>query len=471
MKHISKVSVSVAALALSLAGCGIELDEEEGDEVGSESSEVLGGVLDTVHDDACIMEIVRPDNDDGTPPDPAMIRCTCTLVGENIVLTSAVCVARNVEKDMVDGIDIRFGDSFSGGTSFEIEPDGIEIHRYYSEETGNDDQLALIRLTATPDATPAPINEDGVLQPALPVTMVGFGEDSVGGTKGSRRFNETTIVSVSEKFFTAGTEDNTTCADDSGGPVYGSFDGGETEVLVGMTARQGDCSSTVQRMRIDRYLNFILPYVDRYTGACPADGACTEEGCRTPDPDCAGNECGWGNECEEDCPTRDWDCELGAFLGEACTLSGECEEGGRCIAATDDPTFTYCSRPCTMGVDGSCPVGMECQTGDAGAECVFLAPSPGSQGAACVGNSECRSNICENDICVFPCDGGTCPAGFECGPSSVADGMMVCLGDVVEGGGGFGLCAAGGSSRGWLSALGVLSLAWIFRRRRRAGNA
>lgn len=469
MNHISKISI--AALALSLAGCGIDLDEEDDDQVGETSSEVMGSTADTSHDDACIMEVTRPLSDDGQPPNPLTIRCSCTLVETQTVLTSAECVAEIVDKESpLTDIDLRFGDSFSGGAPVAVE--SIELHRYYDAETGGPDQLALLRLAESPGVTPAELNIDDAPQPAMPVTLVGYGDSEAG--EGSRRLAETPIVTVNDKFILAGTTDITTCADDSGGGVYASFNG-EDEVLVAVTgSQQGGCSATVQRLRVDTYANFIVPYVDYYSGACPHDDAdtCSTEGCRTPDPDCPESSCNWGNECDEDCPTRDWDCPLGKFIGDECAASGECEEGGRCIPATDDESFTYCSRPCNMGVDGTCPAGMECSAGDDGDECVFLEPSPGSQGAACSDNSGCRSDICENDICVFPCDGANpCEPPYQCGPSTVADGMMVCLGNVVEGGGGFGLCAAGGDSRGWLSALGLLTLAFVVRRRRRADNA
>ncbi|HUS67622.1 MAG TPA: trypsin-like serine protease [Kofleriaceae bacterium] len=470
MKHISQIWVaahSIAALALSLAGCGIDLDEEDDEQVGETSSEVLGSIADTTHDSVCAMEIADLPNEVGDPqPSPPTFRCSCTLVEAQTILTSAICVREIVEKGALTDIDVRFGDSFTDGTPFEVEE--IQLHRYFDEKTGGPDQLALVRLTAAPDATPVELNIEDAPQPAMPVTMVGFGEAQEDGATGSRRSAETPIVTVQEKFIQAGTADLTTCAEDSGGPVFGSFDG-ETEVLVAVTGGQSDCTTNVQRLRVDAYAKFIVPYVDYYSGACPHDDAdtCSTDGCRTPDPDCPESSCNWGNECDEDCPTRDWDCPLGKFIGEACAASGECEEGGGCIAATDDETFTYCSRPCTMGVDGTCPTGMECSAGENGDECVFLEPSPGSQGATCSDNSGCRSDICENDICVFPCDASTpCDPPYQCGPSTVADGMMVCLGNVIEGGGGFGLCAAGGDSRGWLSALGLLGLAVLFRRRR-----
>lgn len=464
MNHICKLTIA----ALALAACGIDLDEED-DELGSEAAEVLGGTLDTTHPEVCVMEITLPPGDDGQPQNPNPIRCTCTLVEAQTILTSASCVSDNVEADTIDDIVVKFGDSFSEGVEFGVTD--VEFHRYFDPDIGGQFQLALIRLDAAPGETPAEINVDGVLQTTLPVTLIGFGEDMEGGTPGARRANETPITSVAEKFIFAGTDEVTTCAHDSGGPVYATVDG-ENEVVVAMTSRQGDCGQQIQRLRLDIHADtFILPYVDRFSGACPLDDVCTTDGCRSPDPDCPENACAWGNACEEDCPTRDWDCAIGTFVGEACAANGECEEGGRCIAATDDTTFLYCSRPCTMGAEGTCPAGMECTTGDNGDECTYLSPSPGSQGAACVGNADCRSDICENDICVFPCGpGGECAAPFTCGASTVADGAMVCLGEVIEGGGGFGLCAAGGDSRGWLSALGVLALAFAFRRPRKSSE-
>jgi uncharacterized protein (TIGR03382 family) len=267
---------------------------------------------------------------------------------------------------------------------------------------------------------------------------------------------------VEREAIRVGDDTTSNCAGDSGGPVLDMA--GD---VIAVSRRQNTCTQTVSMTRTDRNTaDFIFPYIDQKSGPCRAgDGTCETVGCRTPDPDCLPeNECLWGNTCIEDCPTRDWDCEIGSFPGEECAINGDCEQGGRCIAALDDADFLYCNKPCD--VDEDCPQNMTC---NADSECEFGTPSPGSQGFACTQNDQCRSGICEDLICVFECDpaANDCPDPFLCGPSKVSPGTNVCLGEDLSGGGGF--CQTGGSRSAGATALFlVIALLWIRRRRRSA---
>ena len=443
----------VLALALALGGCQ-GLEEDGGGDVGQESRASLGGTPDIDFPSVCVVHVALPDDDDGNPQEP--IACTCTLVEAQTVLTSARCINENVEKDMVEGIEIRFGSGFAGGDPFAIDGGaaGITLHRYFDPDAANLNELALIRLADAPTADPVTIF-DGTLvgTEGEDLTLVGFGTRVDSEDVDDVRNSITTpITTVGERHVFAGTDDLTTCAGDSGGP--GFLDADTDPVMAVMTSRQAGCTKAVQRTRLDLYTDsFLYPFIDNYSGACPLDGDCTTTGCRTPDRDCPENKCLWqatGDpaDCEEDCPTRDWDCELGSFVGEACATDGECEEGGRCVVAADDDSFTYCSRPCGDGL-AACPNGMEC-SGDG--ECTYLTPSPGSPGATCSGAEACRSGICECGLCQV----------------QVGDGLC------TQGGGGF--CAVGGTGgegggpAGALAPLALLALGLPLAIRRRRGR-
>lgn len=460
------VPLWVAAALLVFGGCA----DRDAVEVGSaadaiKSGEaVLGG---SEFAGTCMMDVVLPDDDDGNPQDP--IVCTCTLVVANMILTSARCVNENVDAGTLNDITVRFavgGSNPPGG----IAVAAVELHRYFDEDDPALFQLALVTLVADAPVgeTPVTLHDADIesLEDQM-VRLVGYGEtDDNMGNFGQRRGIDAPLVSVFRDFVIAGDEDKTSCDGDSGGPVFFDFGSGFEQIAV--TQRQGSCTELVPRTRIDAFTDtFLFPYIDQKTGPCRTDGSCVTVDCRTPDPDCPENACNWGNTCVEDCPTRDWDCAIGKFAGETCAQDGDCEEEGRCIAALDDPTFLYCSRPCRAGEDGDCPGGMTCTgDGEGGDECAFGNPSPGSQGFSCNNDDTCRSGICEDLICVFECTpgAGDCAAPFVCGPSKVVDGTNVCLGEDLSGGGGF--CQAGGGS-GQTGALALLLAAVLIGLRRR----
>ena len=471
MKRTTCTLLAAAGLLLSPA-CGI-VDQEPVDldeDIGESTAEILGGESAPELTSVCGMQINLPPDEDGEDQDP--IVCTCTLVEACTVLTSARCVNENVDAGALDGITVVFGQGITGGTPYEV--DEVELYRYFNPDGPNTNEVALVRMVEPcPTVEPAELNDQfGSGDVGGTLTIAGYGERIEGNstTAGTRSKADVTITSVNARYVLAGNEETTSCAGDSGGP--GFIDRGAGPVLATINARQGSCAIAVQRARVDRYLqDFLIPYIDRFSGPCAVDGTCVTDGCRTPDPDCPENACAWGNACEEDCPTRDWDCDLGVFAGAACQTSGECEEGGRCVAAEDDESFTYCTRRCDPAAMSDCPQGMVCsEVGGGAGECTWTTPSPGSQGFTCSSNSQCRSDICEGGICVFECGaGGTCPDPYTCGESAVAPGTQVCLGEIIEGGGGF--CAVGGDGpRGWLGlllALGAVPFLLGRRRRRR----
>ncbi|HLU68752.1 MAG TPA: trypsin-like serine protease, partial [Kofleriaceae bacterium] len=398
-----------AAAALLCAACTLSVPESEpedvlGARIGESSAEVIGGTADNAFSSVCGMLVTLPPDEDGNEQDP--IWCTCTLVEECTVLTSARCVNQNVEAAMggpVTGIDVRFGNSFSEGNAFDV--DFVEIYRYFSETGGNNAELALIRLAEPcPTAQPAvliqsPLSADDV---GSTLTLVGFGESIAGSENdGTRNRVDTEITTVAERYVVSGTAEATSCAGDSGGP--GFIEGASGPELATINAAQGGCSASVQRIRLDRFTeDFLYPFIDRYSDDdCGLNGVCASTQCRSPDPDC--DACFWQGEagdadCAEDCPTRDWDCPLGSLTGEACEKDGDCEEGGHCVAAADDATFTYCSRECDPALMTDCPQGMTCSDTGGQSECVWPVPSPGSQGFACNAGTQCRSGICEGGI-------------------------------------------------------------------------
>ena len=449
----------VIVAGLALAGCvGQELDVDvEVAEIQSEdnaNAELRGASATGV----CKMDVVLPPDEDGDSQDP--IVCSCLVVAPDLVLTSARCVNENVDANMIDQITIGFG---ADGNNQPTTATAVELHRYFDKDNPNLFQLAFVHLASPAPETPVTLNAADISDLASTnVDLVGFGETANDVGDFLRRSVELPVSLVERDTIRVGDDANRNCAGDSGGGVFHDFGDGET--LIAVSRRQGSCSETVSMTRVDRHVNdFLFPYIDQVSGPCAADDVCTMDCPRTPDPDC-GDLCQWGNDCAEDmgeeCTTRDWDCGLGSFPGEACAKSGDCEQGGACIAAADDATFLYCDKPCE--VDEDCPAMMTCN--DSG-RCEYGTPSPGSQGFPCTMNEQCRSGICEDLICVRECDpaASDCPSEFTCGPSKVSEGAFVCLGEDLSGGGGF--CQAGSSgAAGGTGLLLLLALLWIRRR-------
>lgn len=437
------------------------------------------------YDNVCSMDIPRPDT--ATGESRTNRECTCVLVGPQVILTNSACLAVNVEDadpPQVAGIEVRFEEA---GTVYEI--DDIALYRYYDPDLTSVDGLsgvgftefALAHLTADPGITPAIVNTEPLpsIFSTASVQIVGFGETGPGVDDfPSKNGIEVGVRNIQYPYFSAGTETSTTCPGDHGAPVFGML-GGETR-LVAITAFDlvDRCFDNINRMRVDRVANdFILPYVNRYHGPgdCLANEVCSAAACDVPDPDCD-DDCVWQGggaaDCDETCAPRDFDCPLGSLPGFGCTGDSDCEFGASCIAAEDDATFTYCANACdSAGVTAqpACGNGLECVSG----RCVYGTPSRGSQGFACAQNTDCRSDICESEVCVFECSGPSeCDTGFDCLPSKVEAGVNVCRLPDLAGGGGFCSVRATGETDGFPGTLAAFAFALVLagttlRRRKR----
>ncbi len=472
---------------LSLAACQIDTGDFDNDfdveEVGHAQQASIGGVpaQGQAHYDAvAAITILLP----GATNDAARLEnlyCTGVLIEEKTVMTAASCLYQNLEAELDEdftgnyldpaSVFVQFGANISGTTEYALDATldstandtkvsvkGVTLHRYYNPDLSGQNDIVLLSLSVAPGIAPVALHDMALSQADVgqPLELVGYGGDGMLDPKDifrARTVVTTPIVSVTEDRITAGTETETTCNADSGGPGFMNF--GNGPVVVSLTVYRTDCREDVNRQRIDLHAtSFLNPFI-KYAGGCA--------GC---------NDCEFNGTCEEACASRDWDCGPGASVGDPCSQDGECEEGGACVAATDDTTFSYCDKPCSPDNTGDCLVDMMTCESD---RCVFAGISPGSQGAPCVLTSECRSGFCENSKCAYECDAATVNAcdeegGFFC-LTSLADGSTtVCRTELRTGGGGF--CHAGAlvsqksERNSLLAGLSLLLLVGLFRRRR-----
>ncbi len=461
----------IASLTSLLAAC-----QGGADSTGSWTGEVLGGssIIGEPFDQVCGIYVVLPPDEQDLPQDP--IYCAGVHVGDSLLLTAASCVEENVTAGTVDDIEVRCG--ADGSETFTVA--AVELHRYYVRLGGQND-LAMLQLSGDPTGAVAVLNQRALTDADLGpdpslctglevggcVALVGYGETANGAAdEGIRRGVLVPLGAIDDEHVLAGTGAATTCRGDTGAPAFMDLGAGPVVVAI-TTSQRNSCAAAVPRTRVDVFAaTFINPYLDRFGATCGLDAVCETSGCpRSDDPDC--DPCSWNETCEEACPTRDWDCPLGSFVGDACVDSGDCEESGHCLEAHDDASFLYCSRPCDPADSADCPTGMVCGNTANGNECVWdpEQPSPGSQGSPCGSGLDCRSGICEQEYCVVECnpaDAQPCPDNpfdpdqpYTCQPSEVEPGANVCIGAIVTGGGGF--CAAGGGKSGWMGWILLLA--------------
>lgn len=437
---------------LGSLGCQNGLaDIQVQEHLGTKQQASVGGGLsiEAHHEAVAAITVFLPPRNPEQPVRVFFRYCTGVLVEDRTVMTSAACLAENLEAVLDEGqannfldsqsVKVQFGSSSSASTEYYLDDSfedgvmshrGLTLHRYYDSTFVGFNDIALLRLSASPGIEPLPVNGNTLDADVLVgerLEIVGYGKEDASGQPrddfGIRKVVSPVIKEVSRDYIIAGEDSETTCYADSGGP--GLYDFGIGPEIVTVTVLHDECEADIKRQRVDVHAqDFIHPFIKFVSGGCNVEPFC--------DP------CDYDGTCEENCPTRDWDCELGSFAGEGCSRNGDCEQGGRCVPATDDPDFTYCAKPCDEEVTADCPLTMSCQSG----ECVFEGISPGSQGAPCVRGSDCRSGFCENSLCAYECDASDPAAcdsegGFFCLPS-VEDGSTdVCRIDVPTAGGGF----------------------------------
>ncbi len=126
-------------------------------------------------------------------------------------------------------------------------------------------------------------------------------------------------------------------------------------------------------------------------------------------------------------------------------------------------------NPAVMNADGTIDTCAKGQTCEAGGKCAWAQPS-GMLGDACTYSQFCVSGICQGtaqkQICTQDCIVGasdSCPAGYDCVPTSGTDG--ICFPPDDSG----GCCSVGGGDKApWVPAgFAVVVFGWIVRRRRR----
>jgi hypothetical protein len=357
----------------------------------------------------------------GDPAVVALVRrggstafCTGTVISTRLVLTAAHCIT----PDFPDELQIFVGSDLAGTPATYIDAEHVELAPGFDRSTLVND-LALVVLAAPSGVAPVPLSSrpfDATFE-GRAIRIVGFG--APGGDQAGaltvKREGVSAVAGFEATTFLFHPAPSQTCAGDSGGPAFATFDAGEA--LVGVT-RSGDpaCAEFGRDTRIDPFIEgFVAPFI-----AATAEGS--------------------------------------AGIGDPCYYAANCTSQ-LCRRAPDDARIRYCTRGCQTAVD--CPAGMTCEPGPDALQCQLPTPTPSARGAACATDDDCRDRACVRAMpdqplaCGTSCTGEAdpaCPSGTRCRPTADAPNRFSCFVPPPPDEGG---CSAGRGS-GWLGLLVVL---------------
>jgi hypothetical protein len=298
--------------------------------------------------------------------------CSGSLVAPNVVLTAAHCQIEPGAEAIVMDFDERLD------SQLVVE---VVSHRYHKGgDSFSDHDIALVRLADDLAEAPLPIkvarDESNLIGAELTVVGLGVVDGVALNGGGEKRVGTFIVTSAIKDYITGdgGDERRSICFGDSGGPALLDVDG--TATVIGVTrSHAGICERESEWTRVDSYAaEFVVPFIDAWSGPCRLDATCVTAGCRTPDPDCA--PCGIDGTCSAGCEQLDLDCPVGSFFGEECSSNDDCESR-LCL---DDPyaeRASYCSQSC--GATTTCPNLAVCQEIDRASVCVIEPPAPASE--------------------------------------------------------------------------------------------
>jgi len=313
---------------------------------------------------------------------PTGVVCTGTVIAPHVVLTAAHC-------HDAGAIAVAFGID-PGAPSAVARISAFLTHPAFDAATLSNDVGAAILETVAPSAgSVRPLYRDplppGFAQAA--VLVAGYG--ATGTTAPSRRREGwASVTSVASTTFTTKRGPSQPCRGDSGGPAFVDTNerpGGP--FLVGVIS-SGDpsCSATTTYTRVDAVIaSFVDPVV---VAAAPGAQA----------------------------------------VGRRCYHPASCAAPGSCRPVDGGYERAYCTRSCDAG--HACPSAMECRDGT----CAF-AIAPGTNGAACLDDSDCDSRLCARSrgaaSCAQPCIPNVldCAVGEECRADEALPSRRRCVTD------------------------------------------
>ncbi|TNE51516.1 MAG: trypsin-like serine protease [Deltaproteobacteria bacterium] len=383
--------------------------------------------------------------------------CTGTLIASRLVVTAAHCIT-SAQQSRQSGqtVEFRIDLPTGQGNNFQsvfYEADLLETHPQYRTSGGgllNDVAYMTLKKDVT-GVSPIPIHTTKMDNSWVgrKILFLGYGLIQTQPqlrSPGRKYGAEITLRTVQGDRIETKDTGISICSGDSGGP--GLYKIGNDYQIVAVNSyvtgrtsgRQPLCDGSGWSFRVDYYVSWLTPLINKYGGKCTADKDCgpcyrcdTQQGkCvikgTTPtkefcSPCSAPSQCGGngqnicqrqsvGNRCLQECD-----------LNGCCPLGTSCRSVGgvsQCV-----PDKGAC-EPYKCQSDSECGPGEECNSG----ECK---PKPVQASATlckkCSSNADCGAGVCtdypDGKYCTMPCVAENfCPTGYAC---KVVGGKAQCI--------------------------------------------
>lgn len=353
---------------------------------------------------------------------PSVAFCTGNLIADNIVLTARHCFDEGLDNRMeFDPLQVQFSigkspESIEG--TFSVN--AFELHPHAD--------LALLRLTAVPNAAPLPMVTYPFADALVESTAeaAGHGTTETGGTDGLF-FVALPITCVDDDYIeVTGDGARGICGGDSGGPLLVAQGDGSIGILGIEHQGEGSCVGRDYLVRLDRHRVWLESSINLLKTGTSIDP-------------CGGLR--YRGRCIDD--RVEW-CQNGEQI-----LTTDCPAQGQICGLIDPRQGLHCRAEveCAPDTPKQCSGGMliECQGGQ-------------------VVEIDC---VAQGKVCSSSPDGARCVPRCGVTPGDAVDdgsGVFRRPGEAVRFRGILGCAATRGRPPwGWLSILG---LAWIQRRRR-----
>ncbi len=434
-KKLSKLML--LALFLGFLGCQLEgggVDKAE-ISVGQRRDGVIGGQKDSRFPAVGALTVA------------GRTFCTGTLITPRFVITAAHCVvAAKGYRGRGASVKFRIDWPTGVGNNFKTsyyDIDKMETHPQYARtRAGIQNDLGyLVLKSGVPNLQPMPL-----LRQAMSPSWVGKKAFFIGygliqttprRISPNRKYSvEITIRKVLNDRFQTYDKGKSICSGDSGGPALFKLNG--KYYLIGVnsygTGRvsggQPLCDGSGFSFRVDAYLNWLQPLMNRYGGKCKTDADCGH----CYQCDVGTNKCvvKYGPKSKDFCKPCKSDADCGGAQNGKCVRT---PVGFRCLqtCANCCPQQTAC-RAVALGVNQCAPKGLKCPDyqcqSDAdcgpGEKCLSNVCKPAPDKPAptlckkCQKDSDCGAgSICidypDGKFCAQPCTGNIfCPTGYSC---------------------------------------------------------